>query len=76
MATVAPLKIGRFRSLWMASVLSNVGSFFYTVAASWLMLELTGSATWVGFMQATNTLPLLFLALAAGAIADIFDAPR
>jgi MFS family permease len=73
MATVAPLKIGRFRSLWMASVLSNVGSFFYTVAASWLMLELTGSATWVGFMQATNTLPLLFLALAAGAIADIFD---
>lgn len=73
MAAVAPLKIGRFRSLWMASVLSNVGSFFYTVAASWLMLELTGSATWVGFMQATNTLPLLFLALAAGAIADIFD---
>lgn len=76
MAAVAPLRIGRFRSLWLASVLSNVGSFFYAVAASWLMLELTGSATWVGLMQATNTLPLLFLALAAGAIADIFDRTR
>jgi MFS family permease len=73
MASVAPLKIGRFRSLWVTSVFSNVGSFFYTVAASWLMLELTGSATWVGFMQAANTLPLLFLALAAGAIADMAD---
>lgn len=37
------------------------------------MLELTGSATWVGLMAASSTLPLLFLALAAGAIADLFD---
>lgn len=73
MAAVAPLKISRFRSLWVSSVFSNVGSFFYTVAASWLMLELTGSATWVGLIQAANTLPLLFLALAAGAVADMVD---
>ncbi len=76
MAAVAPLRIGRFRSLWVTSLFSNVGSFFYTVAASWLMLELTGSATWVGLMQAANTLPLLFLALAAGAIADMADRTR
>lgn len=37
------------------------------------MLELTGSATWVGLMAASATLPLLFLALAAGAVADMFD---
>lgn len=76
MTAVAPLKIGRFRSMWMASVFSNIGSFFYTVAASWLMLELTGSATWVGLMQSSNTLPLLFLGLAAGAIADLADRTR
>lgn len=76
MAAVAPLRIGQFRSLWVASIFSNIGSFFYTVAASWLMLEMTGSATWVGLMQAANTLPLLFLALAAGAIADMSDRTR
>lgn len=73
MTAVAPLRIGRFRSMWVASVFSNVGSFFYTVAASWLMLELTGSAAWVGLMQSSNTLPLLFLGLAAGALADLAD---
>lgn len=73
MTAVAPLRIRRFRGLWVASIFSNIGSFFYTVAASWLMLELTDSATWVGLIQAANTLPLLFLALAAGAIADTTD---
>ncbi len=57
----------------MASIFSNVGSFLQAVAASWLMLELTNSATWVGLMAASATLPLLFLSLAAGAIADMFD---
>lgn len=71
--TVAPLRIRRFRTLWVASIFSNVGSFLQAVAASWLMLELTDSATWVGLMAASATLPLLFLALAAGAIADMFD---
>ena len=71
--TVAPLKIRRFRTLWVASIFSNVGSFLQAVAASWLMLELTDSATWVGLMAASSTLPLLFLSLAAGAIADMFD---
>lgn len=73
MSTVAPLRIGRFRGMWIASLFSNLGSFFYSVAASWLMLELTGSATWVGLMQSSNTLPLLFFGLAAGAMADLFD---
>ena len=69
--TVAPLRIRRFRTLWIASIFSNVGSFLQSVAGAWLMLELTGSATWVGLMIASTTLPLLFLALAAGAVADL-----
>ena len=73
MTAVAPLKIGRFRVMWIASIFSNLGSFFYSVAASWLMLEMTGSATWVGLMQSSNTLPLLFLGLTAGALADLAD---
>jgi MFS family permease len=57
----------------VASIFSNVGSFLQAVAASWLMLKLTDSATWVGLIAASATLPLLFLSLAAGAIADMFD---
>ncbi len=76
MRSVAPLRIRRFRLLWLASVFSNIGSFLQAVAASWLMLELTGSPLWVGAMAASTTLPLLFLALPAGAMADLIERRR
>ncbi len=60
----------------MASVVSNVGSFLQAVAAGWLMLELTHSSLWVGLMAASSTLPLLFLVLPAGALADMIDRRR
>jgi MFS family permease len=72
-SSVAPLRIGSFRTLWIASLLSAVGSFIQSVASSWFMFELTQSNTWVGLMVASSTLPLLFFALAAGALADMFD---
>ncbi len=72
-SAVGPLRVARFRALWLASVVSNVGSFLQSVAAGWLMLELTGSPLWVAAMSATTTLPLLFFALHAGALADIVD---
>ena len=72
-SSVAPFRVGSFRTLWIASVFSAVGSFIQTVAGSWLMFELTRSNTWVGLMVASSTLPLLFFALAAGALADMFD---
>ncbi len=75
-SSIDPLRIRHFRALWTASVFSNVGSFLQTVAAAWAMLELTGSALWVGLMAASSTLPLLFLALPAGALADLVDRRR
>jgi MFS family permease len=72
-SAVEPLRVPQFRALWMASVVSNIGSFLQSVAAGWLMLELTGSTLWVAAMSATTTLPLLFLALHAGALADVLD---
>ncbi|CAN5325026.1 MFS transporter [soil metagenome] len=72
-SAVEPLRVPQFRALWLASVVSNVGSFLQSVAAGWLMLELTGSPLWVAAMSATTTLPLLFFALHAGALADVVD---
>ena len=76
MDAVAPLRIRRFRALWISSLISNLGSFLQSVAAAWLMLQLTGSAAWVGWMAAAGMLPVLFLALAAGALADLTDRTR
>ena len=70
---VAPLRVPIFRVLWLAQMFSSLGTFLQAVAGSWLMLELTGSATWVGLMVASNLLPTLFLAVLAGAIADLVD---
>ena len=70
---VAPLKVPAFRALWVATMFSSLGTFLQAVAGSWLMLELTGSATWVGLMVASNLLPTLFFAVLAGAVADLVD---
>ncbi len=72
-SAVAPLRYPHFRALWTASIFSASGTFIQSVAASWLMFELTGSNTWVGMMVASSTFPLLFISIAAGALADMFD---
>lgn len=75
-SAVEPLRYPHFRWLWAGNVFSASGTFVQTVAASWLMFELTGSSTWVGLIVASATLPLLFLSLASGALADRFDRAR
>lgn len=70
---LSPLAIGDYRLLWTASLFFNIGTWLQITAASWLMWELTSSATWVGWMNGSRTLPLLFLALPAGVMADRLD---
>jgi len=72
-SAVAPLRYDSFRTLWVASMLSAFGTFIQSLASSQLMFDLTESNTWVGMMVASTSLPLLFFALAAGALADMFD---
>ncbi|MEY9863639.1 MFS family permease [Catenulispora sp. GAS73] len=72
----APLRIGVFRALWIASVVSNVGSWMHLVAASWLMTSLTSSAAPVALLSTASALPSFALALPAGALADMLDRRR
>jgi MFS family permease len=72
-SAVEPLRYPQFRWLWAGNILSSSGTFVQTVAASWLMWELTRSSAWVGWIVASSTLPLLFFSLQAGALADRFD---
>ena len=52
--------------------MSNFGGLVQAVGAAWLMTQLTDSATLIALVQASNTLPIMLLALASGALADIF----
>jgi len=51
----------------------NIGHLVLVVTSSWRVFELTGSALWVSAMVGAPTVPLLLLALPAGAVADLFD---
>jgi MFS family permease len=65
-----------FRPLWIASLTSSIGTWMHEVGAAWLMTSLTVSAVMVALMQSAASLPIVLLALPAGAIADIADRRR
>ncbi|UHG90841.1 MFS transporter [Spirosoma oryzicola] len=71
--TRSPLQNPLFRTLWIASMVSNIGTWVQNTGGSWLMTNLTTSSTLVALMQTATTLPVLFAALPAGTLADFFN---
>jgi MFS family permease len=71
--TLAPLRNVTFRWLWIASVVSNVGTWMQNVGAAWLMALLTRSPLYVALVQSATSLPVFLLGIPAGALADIVD---
>ena len=72
----APLREPVFRRIWTTSVLSNFGQLFLGVGAAWEMTRLSNSPTMVALVQTALMVPLMFVTLPAGAIADMFDRRR
>src|SRR6478672_3390632 len=72
----SPLAEPIFRALWIATVASNIGTWMQDVGESWLMVSLTTSPMLVALVEAAGSLPIVLLALPAGALADIFDRRR
>ena len=68
-----PLSFPVFRALWIATIISNIGTWMHDVGAGWLMTSLSPSPLLVALVQAATTLPMFLLALPAGALADIVD---
>jgi MFS family permease len=75
-STWSPLRHKIFRWLWIASVASNIGTWFQNVGASWMMTTLSPSPTLVALVQAATSLPMFLLSLPAGAVADVLDRRR
>jgi MFS family permease len=72
----APLREPLFRSLWLASVISYVGTWMQNVGAGWMMTQLTLSPLMISLVQAATTLPVFLVILPAGALADMVDRRR
>lgn len=69
----APFRETAFAVLWMATVVSNVGTWMNDVGSGWLMTTLVLDPFMVALVQAATTAPIFLLALPAGAVADIVD---
>ncbi|HEY3793925.1 MAG TPA: MFS transporter [Bradyrhizobium sp.] len=69
----APLRHAVFRRIWLASLLSNLGLLIQGVGAAWAMTQMTSSADNVALVQTALMLPVMFISMPAGAIADMHD---
>src|SRR6266540_1269267 len=72
----SPLRNTLFRNLWIASIVSNLGTWMHDVGAGWLMTSLSSSPSMVALVEAADSLPVMLLAMPAGALADIVDRRR
>jgi transmembrane secretion effector len=70
------LRVGDFRWLGTSMVLNSVGMMGEVVVLGWLALELTSSPFLVGVAMAMRSLPLFFVGVPAGVLADRFPRHR
>src|ERR1700751_6418302 len=72
----APLRESLFRAMWIAAIISYIGTWMQAVGAGWMMTVLTMSPLMVGLVQAAVALPVFLVILPAGALADLVDRRR
>ncbi|MGY4618650.1 MFS family permease [Bradyrhizobium sp. USDA 4472] len=72
----APFASRAFVWLWLANAVSALGTWIQNAASAWIMTDLAPSRMMVSLVQTAAQLPVLLLALPAGAIADLMDRKR
>lgn len=70
----SPLSEPVFRRIWISSLFSNFGQLILGVGAQWEMTRLApDDPGMVALVQTALMVPLMLVALPAGAVADMFD---
>jgi predicted MFS family arabinose efflux permease len=69
----APLRNPVFRRIWLASLVSNLGTLIQGVGVGWAMTQMTASADKVALVQTALGLPVVLISIMAGAFADVHD---
>jgi len=75
-SSFAPLRVRNFRLFWISGIISNTGRWFQAVAVPIIVLDITGSAGWVGIAGFAQLLPTALMGPLAGAIADRYPRRR
>lgn len=65
-----------FRGLWSSGAVYFVGNAMQSMAAAWMMVELTGSSFLAALVQTAVFLPMFLFVLPAGVLADTTDRRR
>ncbi len=65
-----------FRSVWLGTFASNIGTWMQNVALGVLAYQLTHSATYVAAIGLAQLGPLFLLSMVGGALADVVDRKR
>ena len=71
-----PFRHRAFTVIWIATIVSNIGGWMYSMASGWLMTSLDSNAFIVSMVQVANSLPMFLFAIPAGALADIVNQRR
>jgi MFS family permease len=62
-----------FRLMWIGACTSSIGTWMQTVAQSWLVLQLSGSAFFLGLDSFLGQIPIFLFSILGGVIADRLD---
>ena len=71
-----PLRHPRYRRLWTANLVSNLGTWTQTFASAWLIASMAHSASTTSLVQTASYVPIFLFALVAGVVADAVDRPK
>ena len=74
--TLAAFSYRDFRVLWFGACTSSIGTWMQSLAENWLVLALTGSATYLGLDAFLQQLPIMLFTLIGGVLADRLDRRR
>ena len=72
-SALSPLSYPVFRTVWVASTLSNFGGLIQSVGASWMMISIAPLHRAGRAGPGVVSLPVVLLSLLAGAMADNLD---
>lgn len=62
-----------FRRFWIGALVSNSGTWLQNLTLPYVLLQITGQATWAGIAVFASLFPAVLLGPVAGNVADRFD---
>ena len=71
-----PLRHARYRNIWLANMVSNMGTWIQTLDSAWLDASLSKSASITSLVQTATYVLIFLLALMDGVVHDVLHRPK